>query len=349
MLDAAAALPERDTMRSLTAIVAALASSLALAGPAVAELATSGDWPSATIAAERVAIPSRSPFGLSDAAAAEPTEADVVFYPAVGASAAAPAPAVVLLHGAGGVSDGREGRYAEEFAAQGVSVAVIDVFGARDGGGFVERLINTTEAMALADAFATLDWLAARPDIDDKRIALIGFSYGGMSSVYAAYAQVVAAYGPSVPFAAHVAFYGPCIARFDEPATTGAPVLMLWGDQDEIMDADACEATAGDLRAGGSRVEIARYDAPHRWDGARRTWRAPRHIADCRLTVGSDGTVRDENSFLTMTGRASRAAILALCSNSDGYLIGPDEAVRRLSNARLAAFLNPILFGERPS
>lgn len=223
------------------------------------------------------------------------------------------------------------------------------MFGARGGGGFVERLVNTTEAMALADAFATLEWLAARPDVDSSRIALIGFSYGGMSSVYAAYSQVTEAYGPPVPFAAHVAFYGPCIARFEDPATTGAPILMLWGDRDEIMDPEACEATASDLRAGGSHVETIRYDAAHRWDGAGRNWRAPRHIADCRLRVGADGTVRDENSFLTMSGPASRTAILALCSSSDGYLIGSDETVRRLSNARLAAFLNPILFGERPS
>lgn len=292
--------------------------SAALAGPAAADLALSGDWPRADVRPEPAAVTSRSPFGLADVGGAPATEADVAFYPAVGASAASPAPAVVLLHGAGGVSDRREGRYAQEFAAQGVSVAVVDVFGARGGGGFTERLINTTEAMALADAFATLDWLASRPDVDGSRVALIGFSYGGMSSVYAAYRQVVDAYRPIVPFAAHVAFYGPCIARFDESATTGAPVLMLWGDRDEIMDADACEDTAADLVAGGSRVEIARYDAAHRWDGAGRSWRAPRHIADCRLRVAPDGTVRDVNSFLTMTGPASRAGILALCSSSEG-------------------------------
>lgn len=276
-----------------------------------------------------------------------PVAASVRYYRAAGASAEAPAPAVILLHGAGGVSDRREGRYARELAAQGVAVAVIDVFGARDGGGFVERLIKVTVLMALADAFATKAWLAARPEVDGARIALVGFSYGAMSTTYAAYRQVAlpfAARFGTAPFAAHVAFYGPCVARFDEVTTTGAPVLMLWGERDEIINAAACEATAADLERGGSPVTVARYDAAHRWDGAGRSWRAPAHLADCHFTVGRDGRVRDDNSFFVMDGPVGRAAMLGLCANRDGYQIAGDEAVRRRSSAEMARFLNPVLF-----
>lgn len=332
-------------LRRLPALAAAVA--LILAAPAAAELETSANWPAlgaGEAAPVRVEIESRSPFSLSDIASAPATRAAVTFYPARGASAENPAPAVVLLHGAGGVSGRREGRYAREFAAQGVAVAVVDVFGARGGGGFVERLMTITEAMALADAFATLAWLDNRPDVDASRVALVGFSYGGMSAVYAAFRQVVDAFAPQRAFAAHVAFYGPCIARFEDSETTGAPVLMLWGDRDEIMDASACEALAGDLRDGGSSVVVRRYDAMHRWDGSGRVWRAPAHIADCRFRVARDGTVQDGRTGLVMTGPAMRATILALCANRDGYLIGPDEEVRRRSNAALAEFLNPVLF-----
>ncbi|MEM7692972.1 MAG: dienelactone hydrolase family protein [Pseudomonadota bacterium] len=326
-------------MRAL--LVAAL---LVLAAPALAMLDESGEWPTAGVRGERLSVMSASPFTLYEAAGnPPPTEAHVTFTPAVGARASRPGPAVILLHGAGGVSGAREGRYAREFAAQGIAVAVIDIFRARNGGGFVERLIKTTEAMALADAFAVRDALAAMPEIDGDRIALIGFSYGGMSATYAAYAQVVETFG-ATPFAAHVAFYGPCIARFEDVSTTGAPVMMLWGDRDAIMDPEACLATADDLRRGGSRVEIARYDAMHRWDGGSRRWRAPTHIADCRFRVGRDGAARDENSFFVMDGPVARTAMLALCANREGYLIGRDEAVRRQSNADLARFLNPILF-----
>ncbi len=209
---------------------------------------------------------------------------------------------------------------------------------------FIERLMTTTEAMALADAFATLAWLDARTDVDASRTALIGFSYGAMSSIYAVYRQVVETYDAPRPFAAHVAFYGPCVARFEERATTGAPVLMLWGERDAIVDPEECSVLAEDLRAGGSDVAVHRYDARHRWDGSSRQWKAPVHIADCRFTVEADNTVRDTFSTLPMTDTATRATILSLCANRDGYLIGGDAAVRTRSNTDLAAFLNPILF-----
>ncbi|MEM8854342.1 MAG: dienelactone hydrolase family protein [Pseudomonadota bacterium] len=296
-------------LRAMAAGFGMLLGALVAASPASAVLDPSGDWPSAPISGERVDVDSTSPFGLADVGGEDvpATQAVVTFYPAVGASAQEPAPAVILLHGAGGVSRAREGRYAQELAAQGVAVAVIDIFRARDGGGFIQRLIAVTETMALADAFATLQYLDARPDVDASRVALMGFSYGGMSSIYAAYQQVVDVFQPRLPFAAHVSFYGPCVARFEDPTTTGAPILKLWGDRDAIMDPVACDALVEDLERGGSDVGVKRYDAMHRWDGGSRRWRAPAHIADCRFTVDTDGTVRDDNSFFTMTGPAMRA------------------------------------------
>lgn len=334
------------TRSHLFALTLAIVSAGTATASTAPRLDPSGRWPEAPVRPVEARVPSSSPFGLVEAAAGEGsrTPASVSFYPAAGASAETPSPAVVLLHGAGGVSPTREGRYARQFAAQGVAVAVIDVFEPRTDGGFLARLMSTTEAMALADAFATLAWLDAREDVDASRTALIGFSYGAMSAIYAAYAQVVDAYDPPRTFAAHVAFYGPCVARFEDTATTGAPVLMLWGDGDAIIDRAACEALADDLRGGGSSVTIERFDAVHRWDGSPREWRAPRHIADCRFTVAPDGTVRDDATGLVMSNAVTRATILGLCSNSDGYRIGGDEAVRVRSNAALAAFLNPILF-----
>ena len=324
---------------------------------AAAGLATSGDWPDgrqiAGIDGEAVSFASSSPFVPADVGAgprkAPPTAAVAGYYPARGASVRRPAPAVILLHGASGVSDGREGVYARQFAAQGVAALVVDVFAARRdrATGFIDRLLNITESMALADAFAGLAWLDARPEVDARRVAIIGFSYGGMSSVFAAYRQVADAFAGDGPrFAAHVSYYGPCIARFDDPATTGAPVLMMWGGRDEIVDAARCEEIAADLERGGSQARLVAFpDAMHRWDGSRREpWRAPRHIADCRLRVRADSVVTDRRTLMRMSGPTSRKLILGLCSSSEGYLIGGDPDIRRQSNAELARFLNPVLF-----
>ena len=50
------------------------------------------------------------------------------------------------------------------------------------GTGFVERVLNITETMFVADAYAALAYLAGRAEIDAHHVALAGFSYGGMAT-----------------------------------------------------------------------------------------------------------------------------------------------------------------------
>jgi len=304
----------------------------------------------AGIEGQRVSIPSHSPFGLRDVGDGPeddpPTDAVGTLY-LPDSPAAGPAPAVVLLHGAAGPKHAREHTYGRQFAAMGVAAVVLDVFAARRdlATGFTERLLNITEAMLLADAYSTLKWLDDREDIDAGRVALIGFSYGGMTSVLAAYRQVADLYAPDGQrFAAHAAYYGPCIARFDDPSATGAPVLMLQGGQDEITYIEDCETIAEDLGRGGAPTDLVVYeDAWHQWDGGLRgPWRAGRTLKDCSFRVSESGMVRDAGSWVPMMGPVLRKAILALCVDDSGYLIGGNDGVRRQSNAKLAAFLNPV-------
>ena len=337
--------------------------------------ALSDTWPSPSALASRrgevFRFLSASPFALTDVvhardrkprtgsaqASAGPAPAHTalgaLFLPD-SAGPDAPVPAVVLLHGARGVSQAHEITYARQLSALGVAALVIDVFGSRRdlASGFTERLLNITESMALADAFAALKALGDRDDIDGDRIALVGFSYGGMTTIYAAHAQVAELYGerfglpPERRFRAHAAFYAPCIARFEDTRATGAPLLMLWGDQDEIVDPEACAAVAGDLRQGGAKVEQIVYPgAYHQWDGnLARPWRAPRGLADCDFRVRADGRVVGRMLgtplTLTMDTPFTRKVLLGLCSDSDGYLIGANADVREQSNRALGAFLS---------
>ena len=323
---------------------------LALAAPAAAAPLPPRDGDAAG-AAESVSSPSRSPFALifagGDGEEAPPTEARATWFAPRGLAPGERAPAVVMLHGSGGVLSARELAYGRQFAAAGVGALVVDSFAARRevATSFTDRLIRITETMMMADAYAGLGWLAARPEIDGARVALIGFSYGGMASTYAVQALVAERLAPpGLRFAAHVAFYAPCIARFSDRRTTGAPVLMLSGGRDAIVDPARCAEVAQDLREGGSSVETIVYpDAVHQWDGG---WAGPRRIgrnlAPCRLTVERDALVRDEASGLAMTGPFARLLILGLCSDPEGYLIGADDAVRARSDADLGRFLTRV-------
>src|SRR5437763_17152142 len=141
-----------------------------------------------------VSWPSTSPFAPEDIGTsdASPTTAQGRLYLPTGPQAARSVPAVILLHGSGGVLPSRELTYAPQLARLGVAALVVDSFGARRdrGTGFIERVMNITETMLLADAYSALAMLSARPAVGPRRVVLAGFSYGAMATMYALYAQV---------------------------------------------------------------------------------------------------------------------------------------------------------------
>jgi dienelactone hydrolase len=316
-------------------------------------------WPDPTtlgdIPGVAVSWRSSSPFAIEDigrgAEDDPPTTAAGRLYLPLGVRGTRSVPAVVFLHGSGGVLETRELTYAPQLARMGVAALVIDSFGARRdrGTGFIERILNITETMVVADAYSALRFLAARPEIDPRRVVLTGFSYGAMSTMFALYAQVADKLSPpGLRFAGHVAFYGPCIARFENSRTTGAPLLMLIGGKDQIVDQRRCAEIGADLRAGGSQVDTIVYpEAVHQWDGAFALREIGRNLSACNFVVERDGTVRDRNTGFAMTGPFTRKIILGLCTLGAGpYPIARDDRVRAQSNVDFGRFLASI-FSDR--
>lgn len=343
------------SMRSCRRLAAALAATLvciaAVSGAQASTPELPAVWPSpdaaGAVSGTAITFPSHSPYSLTDVGEPEndPSETaqGTLFMPG-NASADSPVPAVVMLHGASGVRSSRELAYGRQFAAMGIAALAVDAFASRRerATGFTERLIEITETMLLADAYAALDYLESRPDVDGSRVVLIGFSYGGMASRYAAYAQVANLFAPDGPwFAGHVSFYSPCIARFDDVRATGAPVLILIGGKDEIVDPERCDLIAEDLEAGGAQVEVKVYaEGYHQWDGGpSNPRRIGRDLSGCRFTVDPEGVVQEAWTRLPMIDSLTRKLILGLCSGSDGYVLLRDESVRARSNRDLGAFL----------
>lgn len=332
--------------RVVVLLAACLAVVVALAGRAMA-LDLPETWPEAGAdPGTPVSFPSYSPFTPAQVADARPvTGVGTLFLPVGGGR---PTPAVVLLHGSGGIVAARELAYARQLAKLGVAALVVDSFASRRdfATGYVDRLLAITESMLAADAYAALDWLASRPDVDASRVALLGFSYGGLASLYAVNAGVAdrLARGP-LRFAGHAAYYAPCIGELADPRTTGAPVLMQAGALDETIDVERCRATTEAFRRGGSDTRLVLHEgAHHQWDGTPGAdWRPSRGIRACRFRVEADGNVRDLRIRLSMTGRTTRSLALGLCTDKGGYQIRADAAVRARSTAELARFLNRVL------
>jgi dienelactone hydrolase len=259
-------------------------------------------------------------------------------------------PAVVMLHGSAGMIHDRA-KYGPQLASMGIAVLLVETYDSRRdlGTGFIERVLNITETMFVADAYSALAYLATRSEVDPHRVVLAGFSYGGMATEYALYKQMADALAPNgLRFAGHVAYYAPCIARFVDSRTTGAPLLMLYGAEDQLMQRDRCEKTASELQMGGSHVDIIVYPgAAHQWDGGMERRLIGRQLRGCHFRVERDGRVRDENTLLPMSGPFLRKIILGLCTSSQPYPIGRDDAVRAKSNRDFGRFLSRVFHEQQ--
>ena len=181
------------------------------------------------------------------------------------AAAVGPAPAVLALHGCGGLFDGR-GRLGERYpdmAARlnglGVHVLFTDSLTPRG-----EKEICTqrtgqrkiTQLQRRRDALGALQWLAAQPGVDDRRLGLLGWSNGG-STVLAASNQrhpEVAAAGVRPTLL--VAFYPGCESELARGYRGVAPLLMLLGEADDWTPAAPCKALAA---AASSQVQWESY------------------------------------------------------------------------------------------
>ncbi|HEY0821285.1 MAG TPA: dienelactone hydrolase family protein [Rhizobacter sp.] len=178
------------------------------------------------------------------------------------------APALVLLHGCGGMQ-GRDGqpsermrRYTRLLNDEGWHVLVVDSLGPR---GERELCTQRTGARAVTlvqrrlDALASLQWLAQRPEVDAGRLGLLGWSNGG-SAVLAAtnrkHRAVAAA--PVLPAFA-VAFYPGCAAELRRGYEPVAPLLMLVGEADDWTPAEPCRR----LAARSAQIEIEAYAGAH--------------------------------------------------------------------------------------
>ncbi|MBC8129880.1 MAG: dienelactone hydrolase family protein [Rhizobiaceae bacterium] len=255
-----------------------------------------------------------------------------------------PFPAVVLSQGLSGVSVAREHRYAKLLAEHGIAALVFDSFAARSRSRLADpfKALQVSETMLLGDAFAALSHLAARPDIRAADIAIVGFSYGGMIAVLAAYRQIAETFLPDGPrFSRHVAYYGCSIPRLDDPTTTGAPVTMLIGEKDRNVDLTRTRVIAEDLRAGGSKVDLTLYpDLYHQWDDADAGHKfVLLELAGCRMRVTRENRIVDERTGLSMRGWWTRSAILALSCGLTGYHTKPDAEATAISDAHLLAAL----------
>jgi len=311
--------------------------------------------------AGRIYYITRSPYDfsvlLTDFDAAPETTGFGDLYLPDGANGTSKVPAMVIVHGSGGITDGREHEYAQQFATAGIAGFVIDYYAPRGVTADTPYMLKTmaaTETDLIVDAFAALERLQEHPSIDPSKIGVIGFSYGGMATRYALDERLAKKLSPNGPdFALHVDFYGPCHQSTGHSGTTGAPYLAVYGDQDNSVDPAECARVQDDLRANGTPVEAHVLEgAGHAWENsAPQAMGKTAFVRGCQFSFHpDDGTLLIDGTAATQPPRGAtrneRAqARMALGADAmhcigQGYLVGNDPVADGKARAILETFLD---------
>jgi dienelactone hydrolase len=262
-------------------------------------------------------------------------------------------PAVVLMHGSGGIYSAMLDYWPKLLDAQNIAVFSLDRFGPRGVKSTAEDQSQVPFAADVADAFAALRLLASHPRIDANRIAIMGFSRGGLASWRTAVERIIAAQQlpEGLRFAAHIQMYSAgCNGVFRLVVKPGVfskmPELWVHGESDDYTPIGPCRDYAQRIGEAGTPVEFVSLPGTyHKFDDVnqRRAFGRglQRTVENCPLEFDIDTlTAYDHNTGLQLTGGAFLKAVKscsALGATVEGNVMARDKA-----GQAIVAFLRKV-------
>jgi dienelactone hydrolase len=256
-----------------------------------------------------------------------------------------PLSAVVITLSSGGVKAFRELHYAEALAGAGIAALVVDSFAARGVVSSVHDQRLLTRWQTGNDAIAGLRWLSRDERFRPDRIAVMGVSKGGIVALDTAL-DVRRRWmrATNVKFAAHVALSPGCRWVNRSTATTGAPILLMLAELDDMAPAQACVERAEQLRrAGNVNVEVKVYPgAHHAWEAVTPKphfdpW--AENYARCQVWIEDDGTLTAGSDGASIPRRQWYEWAKRTCMKLGAHCCGGTPELKQQATHDIIAFL----------
>ncbi len=169
-----------------------------------------------------------------------------------------PFPAVIMIHEFYGLNQSIVGK-AEGLAQEGYVVVAPDTFRGSTTAWIpraIFQVITTPPERVNQDLDSVFAWLASQPNVRADRIAVMGFCYGGRTSL------LYSLHNPSL--ASTAIFYGSLVTDAQALRQLPGPVLGIFGGADQSIPLSEVRAFEAALQEAGVPHEITVYEGqPH--------------------------------------------------------------------------------------
>jgi dienelactone hydrolase len=215
-------------------------------------------------------------------------------------------PVVILLHGSSGLGAGSE-YWARLLNRNGLATLTLDSFSGRG-------LVNVSKDQAslgrlnmVLDSYRARQALAAHPLVDGQRVALLGFSRGGQSALYASVLRFQKRWGGENAFMGFLAFYPDCATRYlDDTHTQAVPIRLFHGLADDYNGFERCAEYVQRLQQAGQSVKLYPYaDSHHGFDYplpfATRVSQGAQSVRNCQIEEQRPGELINRQTGKTFS------------------------------------------------
>ena len=211
----------------------------------------------------------------------------------------------------------------------GIATFELHSFDSRGVKSTVGEQTKVTTAMMILDSYKALDKLSEHPNIDSKRAALTGWSLGGGTALLSGWNPLINAINPNERFAAHLAYYPPCVVEPENLSFTDAPVHILIGEIDDWTPASACLSLVESAKKFKDNIEITIFeDAHHSFDSKIKLTKMDNgySLTDCMFKLNDDGTLLLDFMNFPMTSPYLQKIALAFCAKRGTTVEGNKSA-----------------------